>query len=61
MQIVTRRKQIGWNDEWVKEHAKIRVFINPFTLKSDIHLISPHNITPESNIMILRIQEIITN
>ena len=33
-QIVTRRKQIGWNDRWVKEHAKIRVFINPLTLKT---------------------------
>ena len=30
-------------------------------LKSDKHLISPYNITPESNINVTRIKEMITN
>ena len=34
---------------------------NPSTPKSDQHLISPNNITPESNITITRIKEMITN
>ena len=35
--------------------------INPLTLKSYWHLISPYNITPESNIKFVRIREMITN
>ena len=35
--------------------------LNPLTPKSDQLLISPHNITPESNIKVMRIQEVITN
>ena len=31
------------------------------TPKNDQHLISPHNITPESNIKVMRIKEMITN
>ena len=31
------------------------------TLMSDQHLISPHNITPESHIKVMRIKEMITN
>ena len=34
--------------------------LNPFTLKSDKHLISPYNITPESHIKVTRIKEMIT-
>ena len=34
---------------------------NPSTPKSDQHLISPNNTTPESNITITRIKEMITN
>ena len=33
----------------------------PSTLKSDSHLISLYNIVPESNIKLMRIEEIITN
>ena len=33
----------------------------PLTLKSDNHQISPYNITPESNIKVTRIKEMITN
>ena len=35
--------------------------INPLTLKRYWHLISPYNITPESNIKVVRIREMITN
>ena len=34
---------------------------NPLTSNSDQHLISPHNITPGSNIRVTRIKEMITN
>ena len=37
------------------------IIINPSTIKSDQLLISPHNITPESNIKVTRIKEMITN
>ena len=35
--------------------------LNPLTLKSDQHQISPYNITSESNIWVMRIEEMITN
>ena len=34
---------------------------NPLTPKSDQHLISPDNITPESNIRVTRKKEMIIN
>ena len=34
---------------------------NPLTPKSDQHLISPNKITPESNVKVMRIKEVITN
>ena len=34
--------------------------VNPLTAKSDQHLISPNNITPESHIKVMRIKEMIT-
>ena len=34
---------------------------NPLTTKSDQHLISPYNITPESHIKVMRIKEAITS
>ena len=34
--------------------------INPLNPKSDQHLISPYNITPESHIKVMRIKEMIT-
>ena len=34
---------------------------NPLTSKGDQHLISPHNITPESHIKVMRIKEAITS
>ena len=36
-------------------------FASDYTPKSDKHLISPHSITPESNIKVMRIKEMITN
>ena len=35
--------------------------VNPLTPKSDKHLLSPHNITPESHAKVMRIKEKITN
>ena len=35
--------------------------VNPLTVKSYWHLISPYNITPESNIKVVKIREMITN
>ena len=37
------------------------VGINPLAPKSDKHLISPYNITPESNMKVVRVEEMITN
>ena len=39
----------------------IIVCFNPLSPKSDQHLISPYNISPESLIVFMRIKEIITN
>ena len=36
-------------------------FVNPFTPKSDQHLISPYNISLESHEKVTRIKEMITN
>ena len=35
--------------------------IEPFDLKSDQHLVSPYNITPESYSKVMRIKEMISN
>ena len=35
--------------------------VNPSTPKSDKHLISPYNISPESLMKVTRIKEMITN
>ena len=35
--------------------------LNPKTPKNDWHLISPYNISLESNIKVMRIKEMITN
>ena len=44
------------NASWTKW-----LFINLLTPKSDQHLISPHKITTESNIKVMRIKEMIIN
>ena len=36
-------------------------FLNPSAPKSDKHLISPYHIPPESNMKVVRIEEMITN
>ena len=38
----------------------VQVSINPLTPNSDWHLISPYNVTPESNNKVMRIKEMIT-
>ena len=45
----------------IKKDKKKPECFNPLTPKSDQHLISPHNITPELHIKVLRIKEMITN
>ena len=40
---------------------KMYTVINTLIPKSDQHLISPFNIIPESNIMVIRIKEMIIN
>ena len=35
--------------------------VNPWNPKSDKHLISPYNISPESHVKVMRIKEMITN
>ena len=42
-------------------HPSSITIINPLNLKSDQLLISPYNITSESNIKVTRIKEMITN
>ena len=42
-------------------HLKIVKTVNYLTPKSDEHLISPYNITPESHIKVMRIKEMTTN
>ena len=39
----------------------MKKLLNPLTLKSDQHLISPYNITLESHVKVMRITEMITN
>ena len=42
-------------------HLKIVKTVNSLIPKSDQHLISPYNITPESHIKVMRIKEMTTN
>ena len=37
------------------------LLFNPITPKSDWHLISPYNVSPDSHIKVTRIKEMITN
>ena len=38
-----------------------KTHLNPLTPKSDQHLISPYNITPESDIRVMRKRKMIIN
>ena len=42
------------NSEWGTSPPDVQVSINPLTPKCDWHLISPYNVTPESNIKVMR-------
>ena len=42
-------------------HLKIVKTVNSLTPKSDQHLNSPYNITPESHVKVMRIKEMTTN
>ena len=39
----------------------VQAVVNPLSPKNDQHLISPHNITTESDINVIRIEGMITN
>ena len=39
---------------------ELYIYVNPLTPKSDQHLISPYNITPDSGIKVMRVKEMIS-
>ena len=47
--------------QWVNHGVINSASVNPLTPKSDKHLISPYNISPESHIKVMRIKEMTTN
>ena len=47
------------NKQWYKWYENPVQYINPLTPKQ--HLVSPYNITTESDINVMRIKEMITN
>ena len=47
---------IKMQETWLK-----RRMINPLTLKSDQHPVSPYSTTPELNITVTRIKQMINN
>ena len=53
-----QRKISSWE---TNENSGLFHILNPLTPKSDQHLISPYNITPESNIKVTRVKQMITN
>ena len=53
--------QEAWREQDLSREATDRYYFNSLTPNSDRHLISPHNTTPESNIRVTRIKEMITN
>ena len=52
---------ISQSDDEPRYIKTLETVFNPLTLKSDQHLISPHNITPQSKFKDTRIKEMITN
>ena len=50
---------LGWQENLLM--SSMISWIIPLTLESDQLLISPYNVTPESNIKVTRIKEMITN
>ena len=52
-----QRKISSWE---TNKNSGLFHLLNPLTPKSDQHLISPY-ITPESNIRVMRVKQIITN
>ena len=53
-----QRKISSWE---TNKNSGLFHLLNPLTPKSDQHLISPYNITPESNIKVMRVKQMITN
>ena len=50
-----------WSWKISKSSRKRSAKMNPLHPRSDKHLISPYNITPESHIKVMRIKKMITN
>ena len=58
---MTNIEKYGWAVLWDFSPRIQNPQLNPLHLKSDKHLISPNRISPESNIKVTRIKEMITN
>ena len=58
---VEKLKEDLTNEEESRCEAEVGNLLNPLICKSDQHLISPKNITSESNSKVTRIKEMITN
>ena len=58
---VEKLKEDLTNEEESRCEAEVGDLLNPLISKSDQHLISPKNITSESNSKVTRIKEMITN
>ena len=58
---VEKLKEDLTNEEESRCEAEVGDLLNPLICKSDQHLISPKNITSESNSKVTRIKEMITN
>ena len=62
-----RKRNLFWTlvakyaSSQMTDAPKYTLYFNTFTPKCDQHLISPHEITPKSNIKVTRIKEMITN
>ena len=52
---------VSYNKSLVCLPLLLNGIIYPLNPKSDQHLISPYNVTPESHIKVMRMKEMITN
>ena len=60
---VIRETRSPWESDPAlsRAHPSILSSLNPLAPESDQHLISPYNISPESNMKVMRIEEMITD
>ena len=57
MCVQKNKKKLTWPKPTIFLQHRL---LNPVIPKSDQHLLSPHNIMPESHIKVMRIKEMIT-